>query len=155
MTDFWNRFQYIASKARLIRRYEVGLSQQALEAGLTIKPYITEATVRSALPLAAGHQWAEKLADDLENSTLFYWDGLIEHLRFPFLKTSLPRHWKPPAPPRGRIRRIVDQHFEEVPQHESMATLGQFIEQQTDYPYELIRANLVRLGHHPLDGQPS
>ena len=57
---------------------------------------------------------------------MFYWDGLIEHLRFPFLKTALPRYNKP--------------------WHDSMAHLGEFIEQHTDYPYSLIESNVDRLG---------
>jgi hypothetical protein len=39
-----------------------------------------------------------------------------------------------------------------VPHHESMGSLAQFIETHTTYPYELIRANLERLGCDPLKG---
>ncbi len=53
-------------------------------------------------------------------------DGLIEHLRFPFLKTILPRY--------------------NTPWHDSMANLREFLEEHTSYPYELIQANLDRLG---------
>ena len=63
---------------------------------------------------------------DHANNTLLFWDGLIEHFRFPFLKTALPRY--------------------NSPWHDSMANLSEFIEQRTDYPYALIESNLDRLG---------
>jgi hypothetical protein len=66
------------------------------------------------------------LSEASTNNTLYFWDGLIEHLRFPFLKTILPRHNKP--------------------WHNSMTHLRDFIEQHTTYPYGLIESNVERLG---------
>ena len=60
------------------------------------------------------------------NGTLYFWDGLIEDFRFPFLKTVLPRSNKP--------------------WHESMAHLRDVIEQHTPYPYRLIQSNVDRIG---------
>lgn len=150
--DFWSNFRYIASKPRLIRKYEIGLSQRARSAGLQIRPYVSEAAARTSLNPTANHQWAEKLSGGPVNHTLYYWDGLIEHLRFPFLKTNLPRNWKPSDPNMSRLRRRVEQNLQEVPQHESITELREFIEERTSYPYDLIRSNLRRLGLDPLDG---
>lgn len=152
LQDFWSGFQYIANKPRLIRKYEIGVSQRARKAGLSIRPHVSEASIRASLHLSAGHQWAAKLATGPVNNTLFYWDGLIEHLRFPFLKTNLPRSWKPSDPTIGPLRRLIEQNTREVPQHDALTGLRQFIERQTPYPYELIRSNLTRLGRNPLDG---
>ncbi len=125
LEDFWNGFQYIVHKRILIWRYEMGLSRRARRAGLSLKPYVSAAAVKATYGRSPEHQWASRFSMSL-NNTIYFWDGLIEHLRFPFLKTVLPRY--------------------NTPWHHSMADLRGFIEQHTDYPYELIRANLDRLG---------
>jgi lipopolysaccharide biosynthesis protein len=126
LNDFWDRFQYVVDKDLLIRRYEIGLSKRARKAGLSIRPFVSAADIKAAYGRAPEHQWARTLAKPRPNNTLFYWDGLIEHLRFPFLKTALPRYNKP--------------------WHDSMAHLGEFIEQHTAYPYSFIESNVERLG---------
>ena len=60
------------------------------------------------------------------NGTLYFWDGLIEDFRFPFLKAVLPRANKP--------------------WHESMPHLRDVIEQHTPIPIGLIQSNVDRLG---------
>jgi lipopolysaccharide biosynthesis protein len=132
LDGFWSDFQYIASKTRLIRRYEIGLSKRARKAGLSMKAFASVAAIQGTYELSASHQWSKKFSGAPFNSTLYYWDGLIEHLRFPFLKTVLPRR--------------------NEPWHDSMKDLREFIEQNTAYPYELIGSNLNRLGIRPLDG---
>lgn len=126
LNDEWNEFQYVVDKLLLIRRYEVGLSTRALKAGLTIKPFLSAATIRAAYGLSPEHQWATMLSKPEVNNPIYFWDGLIEHLRFPFLKTSLPRY--------------------NSPWQDSMPLLHDFIEKHTTYPYEFIRANVERLG---------
>lgn len=127
LNEFWNDFRYVVHKNTLIWRYEIGLSRRARRAGLTIKPFVSAATVGSTYARSPEHDWASKLARPLPiNNTLYFWDGLIEHHRFPFLKTILPRHNKP--------------------WHNSMADLREFIEKHTPYPYGLIRSNVDRLG---------
>jgi lipopolysaccharide biosynthesis protein len=126
LEDFWNGFEYIVDKVNIVDRYEIGLSTRAREAGLAIKPFVSVADIRASYERSADHQWASKFSGDPFNHTLYYWDGLIEHFRFPFLKASLPRY--------------------NDPWHDSMAWLRDFIENRTDYPYELIQANLDRLG---------
>ncbi len=129
LSDFWNGFQYIVDKVNIVDQYEIGLSRRAHEAGLTLKPFVSVADIRAAYGRSPDHQWAGKFSGEPFNHTLFFWDGLIEHFRFPFLKASLPRY--------------------NDPWHDSMARLRDFIEQHTDYPYELIQSNVDRLGCGP------
>ncbi|QNI06766.1 hypothetical protein GAN17_11010 [Mycobacterium kubicae] len=130
LEKFWNRFQYIVDKNKLVRRYEIGLSKRARQEGLSIKPFVSAATVSATYRQSPAHQWSDKLSSTNRiNNTLYFWDGLIEHHRFPFLKTILPRH--------------------NMPWHDSMAHLPQFLEQHTAYPYSLIEANVNRLGYGP------
>ncbi|OBH34381.1 hypothetical protein A5692_13140 [Mycobacterium sp. E342] len=126
LNDFWDGFQYIVDKDALIRRYEIGLSKRARRAGLTIKPFVALDAIKEAYGRSPAHQWAGRFSGPPVNNTLYFWDGLIEHLRFPFLKTILPRY--------------------NEPWHDSMARLQDFIEQHTAYPYELIQSNVDRLG---------
>lgn len=152
LQSFWDQFQYVTSKSSLIRKCEVGLSRRARMAGLTIKPYVSAADIRVTYPLAADHQWAAAFASPDVNNALYYWDGLIEHLRFPFLKTNLPRGWRPRTQEMNGARKALERFVDCVPIHESMGDLCHFIEQRTAYPYDLIAANLERLGCRPLDG---
>jgi lipopolysaccharide biosynthesis protein len=115
LTDFWNSFQYVVNKLALIRRYEVGLSVRARKAGFSIKPFVSAATIKAAYGRSPEHQWADTFTGPPLNNTLYFWDGLIEHLRFPFLKTILPRH--------------------NEPWHDSMADLRTFLSRHTAYPY--------------------
>lgn len=126
LNRFWNRFHYIVDKNTLVQKYEIGLSRRARKAGLRIKPFLSAATIKAAYEQSSAHQWADKFDGEPFNNTLYFWDGLIEHLRFPFLKTVLPRR--------------------NSPWHDSMAELQNFLEQHTAYPYALIQSNLDRLG---------
>jgi lipopolysaccharide biosynthesis protein len=127
LNDFWNGFQYIVDKLLLIRRYEAGLSTRARKAGLSIKPFISVAAIKETYGLSPEHPRAGMLAKRLAaNNPIFFWDGLIEHLRFPFLKASLPRY--------------------NQPWQDSIAELREFIEQHSSYPYGLIQSNVDRLG---------
>ncbi len=125
LNDFWNGFQYIVHKRILIWRYEIGLSRRARKAGLSLKPFVSAATIKATYGRSPEHQWASRFSAPL-NNTIYFWDGLIEHLRYPFLKTILPRY--------------------NTPWHHSMANLRDFLEQHTNYPYELIQSNVDRLG---------
>ncbi|OIN81382.1 hypothetical protein BST29_19845 [Mycobacterium malmoense] len=130
LNDFWDSFQYIVHKRILIWRYEIGLSRRARKIGLSLKPFVSAAAIKATYRRSPEHQWASRFSMSL-NNTIYFWDGLIEHLRFPFLKTILPRY--------------------NTPWHDSMANLPDFIEEHTTYPYELIQSNVERLGC----GEPS
>jgi lipopolysaccharide biosynthesis protein len=125
LDDFWNEFKYIVHKGTLIWRYEIGLSKRARKAGLSVKPFVSAATIKTTYVRSSTLLWASRRSGR-NNGTLYRWDGLIEDFRFPFLKTILPRHNKP--------------------WQVSMAHLRDVIEQHTPYPYRLIQANVDRLG---------
>ena len=118
-------FQYVVHKGTVIWRYEVGLSRRARRAGLSIKPFVSAAAIRTTYGSSSAHRWAGRCSGRY-NGTLFFWDGLIEDFRFPFLKTIVPRTKKP--------------------WHASMAHLRDVIEQHTTYPYRLIQSNVDRVG---------
>jgi lipopolysaccharide biosynthesis protein len=123
LNDFWNDFQYVVHKGTAIWRYEIGLSKRARKAGLSVKPFVSAAAIRTTYGSSSAHLWASRCSGR-NNGTLYFWDGLIEDFRFPFLKTILPRSNKP--------------------RHESMAHLRDVIEQHTLYPYGLIQSNVDR-----------
>ena len=125
LNDFWNGFQYAVDKLLLIRRYEVGISRRARQAGLSLKPFVSVDTIRATYGLSPAYRRLSRRIGAVNHPVLF-WDGLIEHLRFPFLKASLPRY--------------------NAPWHDSIQHLQEFIEQHTNYPYELIQSNVNRLG---------
>jgi lipopolysaccharide biosynthesis protein len=125
LNDFWNDFQYVVHKGALIWRYEVGLSKRARKAGLSIKPFVSAAAIRATYASSPAHPWASRCSGRY-NGTLYFWDGLIEDFRFPFLKTIVPRSNKP--------------------RHKAMAHMRDVIEQHTLYPYGLIQSNVDRIG---------
>ena len=125
LDNFWNEFTYIVHKGTLIWRYEIGLSRRARKAGLSVKPFVSAATIETTYERPSTHLRASRRSGR-NNGTLYCWDGLIEDFRFPFLKTILPRHNKP--------------------WQVSMAHLRDVIEQHTPYPYRLIQSNVDRLG---------
>jgi lipopolysaccharide biosynthesis protein len=127
LNDFWDDFQYVVDKQLLIRRYEVGISTRARSAGLSLKPFLAADTVRATYELAPAHDRSAMFSRRRSvNNSIYFWDGLIEHLQFPFLKASLPRY--------------------NTPWQDSITNLREFIEQHTTYPYELIQSNVDRLG---------
>jgi lipopolysaccharide biosynthesis protein len=127
LNDFWDGFRYVVDKQLLIRRYEVGISARARRAGLSIKPFLSVDAVRATYGLSPAHERFRLLSRRRSvNTSIYFWDGLIEHLRFPFLKASLPRN--------------------NTPWQDSLTNLREFIEEHTAYPYELIQANVDRLG---------
>lgn len=127
LNDFWDGFQYVVDKQLLIRRYEIGISTRARKAGLTMRPFLSTDAIRATYGLSPEHERSRLLSRRRSiNNTIYFWDGLIEHLRFPFLKASLPRY--------------------NAPWQDSITNLRKFIEQHTAYPYELIQSNVDRLG---------
>lgn len=125
LEDFWNGFEYTVNKWELIKKYELGLSVRAREAGLVTKPFLSAETIQKARKESPGFDY-DPCFVERGNSTLFFWDGLIEKFRFPFLKASLPRY--------------------NYPWHDTLASLDEFIDTHTSYPTKLIRSNVERLG---------
>ena len=139
LNDFWNGFQYIDNKNMIIDKYEVGLSKRARAAGLRIKPFLSIEETKAVCAHPSLDGWYDKINAMLSgqvNDTIVYWDVLVEHARFPWLKTRVLRNapgfqgpWHGPTT-----------------WQDSMAYLQRFIEQHTQYPFELIGSNVERLG---------
>jgi lipopolysaccharide biosynthesis protein len=125
LNDFWNDFKYVLHKGAVILQYEIGLSRRARNAGLRLKPFVSAATMAIDYGPSSAHSRPSSRSRR-SNGTLYFWDGLIEDFRFPFLKTNLARY--------------------NMPWHASMAHLRDIIEQRTAYPFELIQSNVDRLG---------
>lgn len=126
LNDFWDGFQYVVDKLLLIRAYETGISRRAHKAGLSLKPFLSANAVKATYRLAPRYRRSRTLWRRHVNNPIYFWDGLIEYHRFPFLKTSLPRY--------------------NTPWQRSVTHLREFLEQHTSYPYELIQGNVDRLG---------
>ena len=94
LNDFWNDFQYVVHKGTVIWRYEIGLSTRARRAGLSVKPFVSAATIKSTYGRSSAHPWASRRSGR-NNGTLYFWDGLIKDFRFPFLKANLARYNMP------------------------------------------------------------
>lgn len=123
LNGLWDEFHYAVHKGTVIWRYEVGLSRRARRAGLSIKPFVTAAAIRTAGGRPS-RLWDTKRSGR-NNGTLYFWDGLIKDFRFPFLKATVVRD-----------KRL----------HQSMTHLRGVIEEHTAYPYRLIQSNVERLG---------
>jgi len=135
LNDFWNDFQYVVHKATLIWRCEIGLSRRARKAGLSVKPFVSAAAINTTYGPLSTRVWASRRSGR-NNGTLYFWDGLVEDFRFPFLKTILARHNKRWNVSMGHLRDVIGQH--------------------TGYPYRLIESNVDRLGRgsRPTDRRP-
>ena len=56
LNDFWNDFQYVVHKGTLIWRYEIGLSKRARKAGLSIKPFVSAAAIKTTYGSSSAHR---------------------------------------------------------------------------------------------------
>lgn len=124
LDDFWNDFRYVVHKGAVIWRCEIGLSQRARKAGLSTKPFVSAAEIKTTCGRSSAHPWSPRRSGR-NNGTLYFWDGLIKDFRFPFLKATVVRD-----------KRL----------HESTAHLRDVIEEHTRYPYRLIQSNVERRG---------
>lgn len=105
---FWQKMRYVSGKRVVIVKYEVGLSQALLKAGLKLKalyPYrrLSEAVLNRAMALQSNPQQAlhpllrdyfDHLLDGVNsgrplNPTHYFWKYLIVEMRFPFIKREL------------------------------------------------------------------
>jgi hypothetical protein len=88
--QFWADVVPLDDKEAIVERYEVGLSQQLLAAGIELHAYIArDAVDAAARRLGQRFQYFERLNKDAFNSTWFMWDILLTNFRFPYLKTTI------------------------------------------------------------------
>jgi len=107
-TKFWHGMRYVSSKRVVIFKYEIGLSQALLKAGLKLKalyPYrqLSEAVMNRAMANQGNGQsefhpllgdYFQHLLEGVNagrpfNPTHYFWNYLILELRFPFVKREL------------------------------------------------------------------
>jgi lipopolysaccharide biosynthesis protein len=108
---FWDKVHYVPSRLWIIKKYEIGLSQEMIKNGLrcsALFPYrrvtgaLTEAVLHRGLlrqELLPDHhrQYLEGLFEAVEsgvplNPTHFLWDYLIADMGCPFIKRDLLMH---------------------------------------------------------------
>ena len=155
-TNFWQSVKSEEDKGTVIRKYEVGLTQTLLEAGFrsavyagykpsdrdTLKRRIINIFKRRIISILKGNplrmvnpfrmvaKWAVSgVSFDKKklNVTLFFTREVVAECRTPFIKISLLRH---------RPMKIELRGFES------------FLQEHTDFPMELIRRHLKRVGSH-------
>lgn len=129
LNTFWTNFRYIVDKEKLVARCEVGLSELARAKGLKMKAYISAETAQQVVRQNPTRQYSNLLLEGDSSYIVYLWDGLIEQLRFPFLKTALVRRnpWR----------------------SQTIADWRSLLERTTSYPTELIENNLRRLNAGP------
>jgi lipopolysaccharide biosynthesis protein len=108
MLAFWRKVRYFQSKRSIIRKYEVGLTQEAIRGGLRCAALFSQHRVVEALSAAVLSQnvlkrdglsephraYLQRVFDAVDhglplNITHFFWDHLIADLGCPFLKREL------------------------------------------------------------------
>jgi lipopolysaccharide biosynthesis protein len=90
---FADSIEFHRDKRRVIERYEIGLTEAARRAGLTVGALWEPEDVARAAERDACFQYREHPGP--WNATLLCWDVLLRDLRFPYLKTEvlkLDRH---------------------------------------------------------------
>ncbi len=134
LDEFWGKFEYGTDLAYTIPRYEIGLSAAAREAGLVLQPFISAVAAEEAYERSPGH-WSAPYRDGTPpNETILFWDGLIEELRFPFLKTRVARGPSLVLPDGSRILTPFPQ-------------IREIVERCTGYPWGLIESNVAACGN--------
>ena len=103
------------SKAGLVQRFEVGLTQSALAEGMTIDVFRSVRGVLAGLGTEelARHRPAHPSASTITNLTHHLWRRIIEHEGLPFLKVELLRD-NPLAIDISDWRTVVDPRFADV-----------------------------------------
>jgi hypothetical protein len=88
--DFWRSVKLLKSKSKIIKRYEIGLSKLVLQNGYNLKAMVPFSQIMEYCEeMGDSFQYSEDLKKNNLNPTLFMWDILIEHFKFPFLKREL------------------------------------------------------------------
>lgn len=94
--NFWNRVRFFQNKNLVIRLYEIGLSQNALQFGFKLGsfcdyPKIVNFTIKNYADEFPYTIYAQILKTRNVNPSHFLWDILIKHFGCPFLKIELVR----------------------------------------------------------------
>jgi len=88
--EFWSSLSLHYDKDKIIKKYEVGLTHQAIQQGFYPGAYVEYPELRRfCLSLGDSFQYHEMIRHQACNPTIFMWDVLLEKFKFPYLKTEL------------------------------------------------------------------
>ena len=105
---FWRQLRYVQSKMWIVRKYEIGLTRALRRSGLHCRAAFPYRQAAAALieAVVEGNVTGDALQDPVRkrfiqqvfhtintgvplNGTHFFWDYLIAHMEFPFIKRDL------------------------------------------------------------------
>jgi GT2 family glycosyltransferase len=123
---FWDRLDPIDDKMEIVTRYEIGFSDAAAKAGVTLAAIFPVAAVAAkAKMLGEAFPYSKDLEQgSAHNTTLFMWDILLKDFQFPFIKAELFRI--------DRFQAFAAERWESLAKHalpEGRAAVTHFIEQ--------------------------
>jgi hypothetical protein len=90
---FWRKVTIIEEKFELIKRYEIGLSEQLAAAGFELKAVFSRTEVVAVCRgLGAKFQYGEMLDNKKLNIPLYCWFELIQYFSYPFVKSDIVKN---------------------------------------------------------------
>lgn len=121
---FWRQFRHSANKEFVVRRYEIGLTQALLRAGLRCRARfsydqlareVTTASLRN--PTFVDSIYLRRVSEAMAgavpvNVTHFLWDYMIRRHGFPFIKRDLLMHNRQSVPQVHTWREVVREQFD-------------------------------------------
>jgi hypothetical protein len=127
--DFWSEIEPTWNKQQVIERCELGMSQQIVQGGGTLKaafPY--EAVTPTLQAMGTGYQYHEELMTRPLYLLQYAWDVLLEDFDFPFVKTEVlkqnwaksarVRHWRDLVPQESRhMIPMIERYLRRVAPH--------------------------------------
>jgi lipopolysaccharide biosynthesis protein len=92
--DFWQNFQFTTLRESIVDRYEVGLTQQAIRAGLTVNAVYDYQQVRDYVATSIPGHYQSPLIDKNRplNANHFFWDVLIRDFHCPIIKVEVLKY---------------------------------------------------------------
>lgn len=105
---FWEEFEFVPDMYERIMRYEIGIAEQAREAGLRMKAFVSLAQFKETYLQIKRHDYSDEISPDYVGggATWYFWYGLIHYHRFPFLRVKIARMKE-----RG-LREVIERHAE-------------------------------------------
>jgi len=90
--DFWKKYKFFNHKRRVIRKYEIGLTQYLIKKGFVADAYCSYFRLLNLISRKYPyHPFYYHINYAPVNPTHFFWDILITEMGFPFIKIELLR----------------------------------------------------------------
>ena len=88
--EFWNSIRLYLDKYYIIKKYEVGMSHFFGERQVRFKAFCPYEQIKDAtVALGTKFKFDEKVKVEPLNPSLYMWQVLMTHFKFPFLKTEI------------------------------------------------------------------